>query len=194
MRNGALNLMMGVMFIVLNVAKPAYATPLVVGDSVGLNSDVSWFCGDGCGGHSSGHEPWESIFTLTNDARVFQVNLCVRCATAIQTNISNITQINSFMGSLVELAEPIGSHSAVEGHLTSFQTNLARVVQFNLCLDCISADQFNLANIEQGIGLNLASPENLINSPVPEPSTLLLLSSGILGLGLWRGLAFLRSQ
>src|SRR5918997_4616346 len=94
MRNRVLGLIMGMIVMLLSVLQPAGATPLAGGYSVGLNSDVSWFCGDGCGGHSSGHEPWESMFTLTNEARVFQVNLCVRCATAIQTNIANITQMN----------------------------------------------------------------------------------------------------
>jgi hypothetical protein len=188
MRNGALGLILVVMLIVLNVAKPAHATPLAGGDSHEINSGISEFCGGWCDNHSLISEPWTSVFTLTNDARIFQVNLCVGCATAIQTNIANITQINSIMGGLFDLAMPTGSDSVLEGYVTSLQTNLARIVQLNLCLDCANGDQLNLADIEQLNILDASSHGGTVNGSVPEPGTLLLLSSGIVGLGLWRGL------
>ncbi|MGH7232649.1 MAG: PEP-CTERM sorting domain-containing protein [Nitrospiraceae bacterium] len=189
MKTGVLGLLMWVALIGIGARQTANATPLIGSDTQQSNAETPWFCGVTCGDYGLGLEAWSSAFTLQNDAQIFQVNLCVGCATAIQTNIANITQINSIVGELMQLGDPSVSGSALQGYMTTFQTNLAKIVQLNLCLDCAKADQLNLADIEQR---NLAPFGDPIGSQVPEPTTILLLGSGIVGLWLWRAIGLCR--
>jgi len=114
-----------------------------------------------------------------NLTSIRQVNLCIRCIDVTQLNYASVYQVN----------ESVYTAGGV-------QVNFADITQINRCIRCSDVTQVNAAEIEQvitGTGrykFNIANIDQLNYntggrgiSPVPEPSTIFLLSAGLLGLG-----------
>jgi hypothetical protein len=190
MKNGV----MGAIFVVIvgmgvGAVQPVDATPLVTRASHDVKSGTSSFCNDWCRDLGLSSSAWPFDHIMLDDAHIFQFNLCVGCAGATQTNVAKVTQVDSLIENLLQLAKPVGTESDSDGQAVNFQTNVARVVQLNLCVDCMSLTQINEASLELGSLLTSVASGYTISSHVPEPGTLLLLTSGIVALGLRRCMA-----
>lgn len=193
MRNVVLGAIFGCVLMVLGATGSVGATPNSFG-----------------GNQGTGAQSLPSPFTLLNNAEIFQINLCVGCGAAIQTNIADLVQTNvanptRIMSSLGNLLQqmPGGHDRDWEGFVTSFQANVGQIRQFNLCMDCLEVDQANFASltqqnlgspIQQNLGLIDQANASVFGVATPEPGTLLLLVSGIVPLVLWRGLLARRAR
>ncbi len=101
---------------------------------------------------------------LANLALVDQSNLCDTCGESSQLNVAEITQfITLYRPFVLPEGESLVSH-----------LNFASIIQTNYCSNCDGVAQLNLASITQSI------------QPVPEPSSVLLMVSGLAALCFWR--------
>lgn len=113
---------------------------------------------------------------VSNIADVVQDNICEQCQFIEQVNSEAVTQNITLLD-----PSPLDPTDNPAGFPLNIFSNFATVSQFNFCTICDGVSQSNFALVVQNIS---AMPGHI--SSMPEPGTIFLLGSGLIGLGLLR--------